>query len=432
MAKPLFHNTQEISVNSANDLWHCLSQVKVLDLTNEMGYMCGKMLADMGADVIKIEWPEEKGKSKESSIYQQIYDQENELYSQMYNAGKRSITINLDCEDGRGLFKKLIARTDIILESYPPGKMEDWGLDYQDLSAINSSLIYTSITPFGRSGPYRHNKITDLVAMAMGGPLFLTGDDDRPPVQTGYPQAYLHAGAEACVATMMALYHRETTGEGQLVDVSIQESLMATTFNTFFTWITNHAVIPRMGSSRMVGIYLNMPLVWPCKDGFVNFTVLGGPSGGKTMRNLANWMEEEGMGDETISSTDWGSLDFYGLTTEMVEKVIKPLDLFFSKYNREELFSESIKRGIMLFPVVSADDILTDPHLDEKGFWQQLEQSGIEGRILFPRSPIRINDEYLPLRSKAPHVGEHNEEVLRELLGISEQEFNELVKKEVL
>jgi hypothetical protein len=182
----------------------------------------------------------------------------------------------------------------------------------------------------------------------------------------------------------------------------------------------------------MVGKELEMPITWPCKDGFVNFAVLGGPSGGKTMKNLADWMDEEGMGNETIRGTDWGSFDFYGLTTEMVEKVSKPIAQFFSNHTKEQLFVQSIKRGVMLFPVASADDIITDVHLEEKGFWQEIEHPERDDKIAFPRAPFRINDQYPPLKTKAPLRGEHNDEVYRELLGLSKQDVTVLRGKGII
>jgi crotonobetainyl-CoA:carnitine CoA-transferase CaiB-like acyl-CoA transferase len=408
------------------DIWCRLSDVKVLDLTNELGYLCGKMLADLGADVIKIEPQGDDYPSDFYNIHKENTDAEGGLYYFAYNIGKRGITLNLNLEEGRNLFKKLVEKVDIVIESYLPGTMKMWGLDYEDLSRINPGLVYTSITPFGRTGPYRDNKVTDLVALAMGGMLFLTGDADRQPVRIGSPQAYLHAGSEACVGTMMALYHKETNGEGQLVDISVQQSIITTTFNAIPTWITKHTIVPRMGASRMVSNKLEMPLTWPCKDGHVAFSVFGGSSGGRTMKNLGEWMEEEGMGDKMVSDTDWGSFDFYGLTTAVIDKVSKPIARFFTNFTSEELFEESIKRGIMLFPVVSADYIVKDAHLSTKGFWQEIDLPEKEGTITFPSAPCRINGEYAPLKSRAPFKGEHNVQVYSELIGLSPQALQSL------
>jgi len=413
-------------------IWDGLSSVRVLDLSTESGFMCGKMMADLGADVIKVEPPEGAQTYASAHLYGDGPSQDKGLHWIAYNTGKRCITLNLDSEEGRRLFLGLAGKVQVVVESFPPGKMREWRLDYEDLCKINPALIYTSITPFGRTGPLKDYQVTDLVAMAMGGPLFLTGDADRPPVQIGYPQAYLHAGAEACVGTLLALYKAEATGEGQLVDVSIQESLLTSNFNAVYTWVTEQILLTRMGSSRMVGRQLEMPLTWPCKDGFVDFAVLGGASGGKTMKNLAQWMEEEGMEDDTVGSTDWGSFDFYGLTTEMVDRVIKPITRFFSKHTKEELFEGSIKRGIMLFPAADAGQILTDPHLKEKGFWQEMEYPEKNEKIAFPRPPFRINDQYPGLRTKAPVRGEHNGAVYGELLCLSAKTLENFKQNGVL
>ncbi len=344
----------------------------------------------------------------------------------MPKAGKRGITLNLDLEEGRDLFRKLVAKADVVIESFPPGIMAQWHLDYEDLSRIKPGLIYTSITPYGRTGPYRDYKITDLTALAMGGLLYLTGDADRPPVRISSPQAYLHAGAEACLGTLTALYHQTETGEGQLVDVSIQESILGTTFNVIPMWVTEGTIVPRMGASRMVSTSLEISMTWPCKDGYVSFSVFGGQSGGRSMKNLGQWMEETGMGDDMVSHTDWGSFDFYGLTTEMIEKVSQPIARFFAQFTSAELFEGAMSRGIILFPVVNADYIVNDPHLAAKGFWQELEYPGKEDKIAFPRPPYNINGEYLSVKSGAPRKGEHNVEVYGELIGLTPQELEAL------
>jgi crotonobetainyl-CoA:carnitine CoA-transferase CaiB-like acyl-CoA transferase len=413
----------------SQDVWQCLSGIKALDLTGEMGHLCGKILADMGIDVIKVEPPGGDPSRNIGPFYKDIPHHERSLSWFAYNTNKRGITLNLEKEQGRNILKKLTGKIDILIESFPPGKMKKLGLDYDDLSDINPGLIYTSITPFGRTGPGKDYKVTDLVAMATGGPLFLTGEPDRPPVQVGCPQAYLHGGAEAAVATLMALYYREIKGEGQLVDVSIQQSLLITTFQTTPTWYLNHEILPRMGMERAVGPGLRMPLIWPCKDGYMNFTVLGGVPGRKTMDPLATWMEEEGMGDEFISQTDWGAFDFFGLTTELVARTAEPITRFFMRHTKAEIFDEFMKKGAMAFPITTSEDIARDPHLSEKGFWQQVEHPEFEGKIPYPSPPSRINEEYPPVRRRPPLTGEHNEEVYRGILGISREELS-LLKEE--
>lgn len=398
------------------ELWDFLSEIKVLDLTDERGFLCGKILADLGADVIKVEPP--GGDPSRNKV--PLYEDGKNLAWFCFNTNKRGITLNLQKTEGRKLFKKLCEKADIIMESFPPGTMREWNIDYDDLIEVKPSIIVTSITPFGRIGPYKDYRATDLTMLAMGGILYLTGDPDRPPVQIGYPQAYLHAGAEAAVATMMALYNCELTGQGQLIDVSIQQSLLTSTFQVPATWYLNQENLTRMGTERAIGPGLHMPVVWPCKDAFVSFTVLGGVPGRKTMGSLAKWMEEEGMKDEFISQ-DWGAFDFYGLTTELVARVVEPVTRFFMRYTKAELFEEFTKRGIMGFPITTVEDKMKDPHLVEKGFWQELEH--LVRKILYPSPPPHVNGEYSPIRRRAPLIGEHNEEVYGALLSHSELIF---------
>ena len=407
----------------AEEIWQFLRGIKALDLTNEMGLLCGKVLADLGIDVIKVEPPEGEPARNTGPFYQDILHPEKSLFWFAYNTNKRGITLDLEKEMGRAILKRLISEVDILIESFTPDKMKKLGLDYEDVSVINPSLIYTSLTPFGRTGPYKDYKATDLVAMAMGGPLFLTGDPDRPPVQVGYPQAYLHGGAEAAVATLVALYSREITGEGQLVDVSIQQSLLTSTFQTTATWYLNHEILPRMGMERAIGPGLHMPVVWSCKDGYMNFTVLGGVPGRKTMTPLAKWMEEEGMEDEFISQTDWGSFDFFGLTTELVARTVEPITRFFMHHTKAEIFERFMKEGAMAFPVTTSEDIATDPHLIEKGFWQEVEHPELNENICYPSPPTRINGEYPPIRMRAPLLGEHNEDIYMGILNLSQEEL---------
>jgi crotonobetainyl-CoA:carnitine CoA-transferase CaiB-like acyl-CoA transferase len=218
-----------------------LSPYRVLDLTDEKGLLCAKTLADLGADVIKIEPPGGCPSRKIGPFYKDIPHPEKSLFWFAYNANKRGITLNVECEDGREIFKKLVATADIVIESFPPGSMKTKGLGYDDLCRIKPDIILTSITPFGQDGPYKNFQVSDLVCYlvcwSMGGFAYLTGDSDRPPVQVSFPQAYLTGANEAAVATMVALYHREISGEGQHVDVSIQASIAKNMMNAPLLWM---------------------------------------------------------------------------------------------------------------------------------------------------------------------------------------------------
>ena len=201
-----------------------MSGYRVLDLTNENGYLCGKILGDMGADVIKIENPRGDSGRKIGPFYQQVPDMEKSLYWYAYNLNKRGITLDVETEDGRQILSRLIKKADFLIESYPTGYLDKLGLSYAKIHEINPKIVMTSITPFGRTGPYKDYKGSDLVVMAMSGLMYITGDPDTAPLRISFPQAFLLASAHAAAASMIAHYYRETAGQGQHVDVSAQES----------------------------------------------------------------------------------------------------------------------------------------------------------------------------------------------------------------
>ena len=211
-----------------------------LDLTSDKGFLCGRILGDLGCDVIKVEQPGGDPSRRIGPFYRDIPDPEKSLYWFAYNANKRGITLNIESKDGQEIFKRLVKKAHFVIESFSPGYMDDLCLGYSSLSQINPAIILTSITPFGQNGPYKDYKTSDIVGMAMSGLMYLCGDPDRPPVRISFPQAYLHAAADAVVGTLMAHYYRETSGEGQWVDVSMQQAAYASTMNAPLFWTLEH------------------------------------------------------------------------------------------------------------------------------------------------------------------------------------------------
>jgi len=206
-----------------------LSPYRVLDLTTERGLLCGQLLGDLGADVIKIEPP---GGSPARRLGPFLDDQphpDRSLYWWAYNRNKRSITLDIDRPEGRDLLKRLVPSADFVIESFNPGEMAGRGLGYDDLAALNPAIIYTSISAFGQDGPKATYADSDLILMAAGGPLILTGDDDRPPVRLSVPQAYLHASTDAAVGALVAHHESILSGRGQHVDVAAEESVAMAT-----------------------------------------------------------------------------------------------------------------------------------------------------------------------------------------------------------
>jgi crotonobetainyl-CoA:carnitine CoA-transferase CaiB-like acyl-CoA transferase len=206
-----------------------LSPYRVLDLTTERGLLCGHILGDLGADVIKIEPPGGSSARLVGPFFEDRPDLNRSIYWWAYNRNKRSITLNLETDEGRELFYRLAARAQFLVESNSPGYLTERRLGYEDLAARNRELIYVSITPFGQDGPKASYADSDLVILAAGGALLLYGDEDRPPVRVSVPQAYLHACGDAAAGALVAHHERQRSRLGQHVDVSAQQSVTLAT-----------------------------------------------------------------------------------------------------------------------------------------------------------------------------------------------------------
>jgi len=397
-----------------------LESFRVLDLTDDKGFLCGKILADLGADVIKVEKPGGDKARNIEPFYQNTPHPEKSLYWFAYNFNKRGITLNIETKDGQKIFHQLIKTADFVIESFPVGYMDKLGLGYSALSKINPRIVMTSITPFGQTGPYKSYKSSDLVEMAMGGLLYITGTPDRPPVRITFPQAYLQASAHAAASTMIAHYYRETTGEGQHVDVSIQQCVIWGLANAIPLWELNRMILKRVGSflsGRLKGT--KQRLVWQCKDGYVLFIVLGGTFGIKTNRAIIQWMKEEGMADEFLQNINWDVFDMAKQTQEHQDQIEEPIAMFFMKHTKAELYKEAFKRGIMLAPVSSSKDIVENEQLKARDFWVDIEHPELGTNIRCPGAFIKASKTPCVMKRRSPLIGEHNLEVYEGEMGLS-------------
>lgn len=410
-----------------------LEPYRALDLTDDKGFLCGRVLADLGVDVIKVEPPGGDPSRMVGPFYKDIGQPEKSLYWFAYNANKRGITLKLDCEEGRDIFQKLVERVDFVIESFQPGYMEKLGLGYTTLSVINPRIILTSISAFGQSGPYKDYKAPDLVGMAASGLMYLCGDPDQPPVRISFPQAYLHAGAEAAVGTLIAHYHREMTGEGQWVDVSMQQSVFLSTFNAVAFWEINRVILKRSGAWRTgltSGVLQRQ--IWPCKDGFVNFPVYGGVLGAVTNRQLVEWMSSEGIADDFLKAIDWGAFDMSKVSQEFWHHIECLITKFFQAHTKDELYGEALNRNIMIYPVNTVKDIAESEQLKARHFWIELDHPELNDTIMYPGVPVKASLTPMQLKRQAPLIGEHNHEVYCGELGLTKEVLQVLEKKGVI
>ena len=400
-----------------------LSGCRALDLTDEKGFLCGKILADLGVDVIKVERPGGDPSRRIGPFWQDMPDPEKSLYWFAYNSNKRGITLNIEMSDGKQIFKELVRKSDFIIESFEPGYMEKLGMDYLSLTSLKKDIILTSITPFGQTGPYKDYKASDIVLMGMAGQLFLTGDSDRAPVNISIPQACLHAGADAAVGTMIAYHYRKKTGEGQHVDVSLQQSAAWFLATTIPHWEIDRVILGRVGTFRSgSGSGTVQRQVWPCKDGYVFFFMMGGQQGAKQCRPLVRWMEEEGAGDEFLRTFEWERFDRATATQELIDKISKPIADFFLARTKKEALDAAVSRIIPICPLLSMQDILNDPNLAVRGYWSQIEHPELNTSIPYPKQFVRSSENDIITRFRAPLIGEHNREIYGEI-GLSRQEI---------
>jgi benzylsuccinate CoA-transferase BbsE subunit len=400
-----------------------LSGRRVLDLTDEKGFLCGKILADLGADVIKIERPGGKDGGRIGPFWRDIPDPEKSLYWFSYNVNKRGITLDIEIADGQEILKKLVRTADFVIESFPPGYMDQIGLGYNALMEINRGIVAVSITPFGQKGPYRDFKASDIIVMGMSGLLYLTGDADRAPLNISIPQSHLLAGADAAVGAMIAYYHREKTGIGQHVDVSMQQSVAWFLANTIPYWEMSGTNLMRAGVLRSMNARDTLQRqVWPCKDGYVFFFILGGLTGAKTSRQLVKWMDDEGMGDEYLRNLEWESFDMGTTTQDVLDRISKPVGGFFLTRTRKEILEAAIKRNISICSLSSMEDLVHDRNLKERHFWTEIDHPELGIKLPYPRQFAKVSVKPVTTRFRAPLIGEHNSEVYGEI-GLSSRDL---------
>lgn len=403
-----------------------LSPYRVLDLTHAWCLLGTKILADLGADVIQIEPPGGHPGRRLGPFYRDDIHPERSLFWWSYTANKRSITLDMTMPDGRALLKRLVSSAHFLFESGAPGELARLGLGYQDLVTINPALIVVSITPFGQDGPYAHFKAPDLVGMGISGFMYVTGDPDRAPVRVGFPHFYLHGSGAGAIGAMMAHMHRTLTGAGQHVDVSCQEAVARTLANAPQSYALEQSIIKRQGSYRQTGGSTYMRITWPCKDGYVNFQFSGGAGAGRSVNAFVRWMAEAGMGDAYLESLDFTQLGYGTITSEMLERVVPPIERFIKSFTKQELFEEAAARRILLFPVSSPQDILDNPQLRARQYYQNVPHPELGTPVTFLGPFVQASATPLRQRRFPPKIGEHNTEIYGDELGLTHEEMTRL------
>ncbi len=404
-----------------------LDDIRVLDLADEKGQYCGKLLADMGADVIKVEPPGGDPARRIGPFVDDIPHPDRSLFFWHYNTNKRGITSNLDTPEGRDLFRRLVATADIVIETFSPGHLDGLGLGYAALSEARPDLIVASITPFGQWGPFRDYMAGDLVTLALGGPMGVSGYSrnengvyDTPPIRgTGYQGQHI-SSHYAAVSTLIALEARYTIGGGQHVDVSMHDCAAVCTETPVPAYLTSGEVAQRQ-TGRHATINPSGPSTYPTRDGgYVNFVV-----GGMTPEAFAKtveWLDSQGAAEDL---TDPLYLDSEYLGSRM-QHVMGVLGRFVATQDMRAVWRAAQEVGQTWGPINSPEDLVDDPHLRDRGFFHELHHPELGRTITYPGEPYLLSGTPWSLRRRAPLVGEHNEELYCRELGLSKHDLTVL------
>jgi benzylsuccinate CoA-transferase BbsE subunit len=414
-----------------------LDDIRVLDLTGQLGQYATKLLADLGADVIRIEPPSGSPARAVPPFYHDEPDDDRSLDFWYFNTNKRSVTLNLRSEDGQELLRRLLATADVLVESFPPAEARGLLPSAEELRELNPRLVHCSITGFGTWGPHAEYVATDLIGLAMSGVLTLAGYPDRAPTMHPFNQAYLSSGVQAAQGILAALIQRDRTGHGENVEVSMQEALQLSQETAMQFWDMRRELRKRTGDSRLlpgVGTY-------ECKDGHV-YMMVGIPGFGAPWPVLAQWMAEEGMAEDLLEE-QWqqllGGADMRSLTALLTQPeklaevmgrfahVNEVLNRFLITKTKLELYEEGQRRRLLVGPVNSAKDLVENPHLNARGWYQQVHHPELEETVTYPGPPYRHSESPWRIDRRPPLLGEHTTEVLGGELGLTDEQLTALM-----
>jgi crotonobetainyl-CoA:carnitine CoA-transferase CaiB-like acyl-CoA transferase len=383
-------------------------------------------MADMGADVIKVEPPGGDLTRTFPPFLDDVPGPDRSLYFWYYNTNKRSVILDLATDSGRSDFRQLAIGADFLVEDRDPGEMAALGLDYPDFSGANPGLIYISITPFGRSAPRANEPATDLTIFGGGGPAWNNGYDDHslPPVRGGGNQAY-HTGSHfGFISALVALLHRDRTGRGQHIDVNMHAAANVTTEAGSYTWLVAKETVQRQ-TGRHAGVRPSIPSQVICKDGkYVNTGVP--PRRPDDFRRSYAWLESLGLLEEfhaaplLLLGAERERIDFSMLATDEELQAIfgagrDAMAFIASHLTAYEFFSGAQERGFQVGIIYSPEEAIADPQFVARGFPVGVEHPEHGRTFTYPGAPYKFEKTPWAIRSRAPLRGEHNDEVFAEL-----------------
>ena len=397
-----------------------LASYRVLDLTEEHGALCSRLLGDMGADVVKIERPEGDPSRRIGPFFHDDPHPERSLSWWAFNANKRSATLRLNTADGQALLRDLIATSDFLVESFSIGYLDDLGLGYADIERINPSIIVTSITPHGPDGPHAGYAATDITLMAAGGLMHLAGNEERAPLRFSAPQADAQAGVQAAMGTLIAHQHRRRTGQGQHVELSMQAAIVNTLIEVQSEWDINQDIRGR--GLRTGWGPLTTRTLYKCSDGYVTWKWFVDRGRGRRNAGLIRWMVEEGA-DEGLAEWDFEAMTLYSMTQEQVDQVEEIAQRFFARKTRADIYRHALDYRFLTFPVNTPKDIFEDEQMKARAFFTPVDHPELGESVQYPGSFVSSSQADYGVRLRPPLIGEHNEAIYVDTLGLARDEL---------
>ncbi|MHB9150691.1 MAG: CaiB/BaiF CoA transferase family protein [Thermoleophilia bacterium] len=406
-----------------------LDGIRILDLADGNASFCSKALADLGALVVKVEKPGGDGtRGVRSSTGGGAptgggWPTEADLTALYHDANKLGITLDIEKEEGRGLFLRLVAKADVVVESFPPGHLTSLGCGYEAMREANPGIVVASVTGFGQTGPHSGFAANDLVASAFGGQMYVSGDSSREPLRPYGGQSVYVASLFAAVGVVLALIKRRATGEGEHIDVSTQEAVAGTLDHVLVRYFFDGIVPKRQGDLS----WNRTSFTLPCKDGHIYVNV------GTQWETLVEWVAADGMAQD-LAEERWRD---EGYRAENIHHVIEVLRIWTLTHDRGHLIEVAQAMRFPWAPVARPDEILASPQLGARGFFHPLDHPGVgrlerQAGLLIPGPPYRIDDS--PSRSPrpAPIPGQDNARIYVGEMGLSEHDLARLSRLGVI
>jgi crotonobetainyl-CoA:carnitine CoA-transferase CaiB-like acyl-CoA transferase len=389
-----------------------LGGLRVLDLADETASFCSKLLADMGASVIKVEKPQRDSPRRIGPFWKNSPHPERSLFFWYNNTNKRGITLNLEHSAGKKIFLKLVQKADAVIETFPPGYLRKLGMDFEALRRVNPRLILVSVTGFGQTGPRSTYRACDLVTSAFGGQMYVSGSPDTPPLKAFGEQSYYTASLYAAIGVLMALRKRSLSGKGEHIDISAQEAVVSTLEHVMVRFFYEGTIPKRTGSVHWNHSFC----ILPCKDGHILITPL------QQWETLVGWMAGENMAED-LADERWLNQEY---RVKHFNHIIDVLQEWTRSHTAEELFQLGQLMGFPWAPVQSPVNVLKSPQLRARRFFIRLDHPEFGASVRYPHLPYKSSRSFPKRWNRAPSKGENNAQIFREELGLSDRDLEEL------